>query len=200
MNNFQVECMQQPNPHLSYLKITPLLKISVIILMKQVEKCVQMKDKAFTTDDSHLDFVQLAENVKVYLSCIKDLQKVVLLYVEARLIDKFESEFLLKCDFCSPLLRFLELMIMYASVQLNSLVHMNHLEIVLDSMSQILEENILRIEFNVNNIYQPVHVQLIELCYQFAELLLENSNVGSKYQHPKVFQVSLTFFKLLTKI
>lgn len=193
INCFQVDCRQQPNPHISYLKIPTILKISIVTLMNQIGSCVNiwnMKDVTFMNSNFCREFVELAENVKIYLSSIKNLKNVALLYIEARFIIKFESDFLLKRDFVAALLGLLDLMIKYARNDLKLLDHINNVEIIMDAMIQIMEENILQVEFNHNENYKIAHVQLIELCHEFGELLLENSNVGMKYKDPPVFQVS----------
>ena len=191
LKSFQIDCVQL-NPHLNYLKVTPLLKISIIILMRQVEGFVKSdkfaSDGAFEDDDLCEEFVQLTENLNVYLKCVKNLRKIALLYVEARLIDKFEVEFLLKNEFCLALLGLLEMMIHFARFHLKFLSKLNAFETVLESISYIMDENMLRIVLNQNDDFQQTQISLIELCHEFADKLLENSHLGLKYEHPPVFK------------
>ncbi|CAO1418775.1 unnamed protein product [Diamesa serratosioi] len=184
LENFRIDCIQI-NPHLNYMKMAPLLKISIVILMKNLEKIID-EDGEIRCNDT---MEELAKIVKIYLSWIKELYQVSLVYVEARLVEKFISDSLLKSNLFKTLLKFLEMLVNLARIQLKDgkLLSMRKLDQILNGIKEMLSEFRLWQEFNQNLDFQRTSDSLIELIHDFIIIFMSETEFLTKYEHPQLF-------------
>ena len=184
LENFRIDCIQI-NPHLNYMKMAPLLKISIVILMKNLEKIIEVDGGARCNDTME----ELAKIVKVYLSWIKELYQVSLVYVEARLVEKFISDNLLKSNFYKTLLKFMEILVDFVTIQLKArkLLSMRNLDQILSGIMETLSEFRLWQEFNQNDIFQHTSDNLIKLIHYFIIIYMSKTDFVTKYEHPQLF-------------
>lgn len=82
LRSFRVDCIAI-NPHLNYMKVSPLLKVTINVLGKLLES------------DS-CDKVELAKILKKYMQWIFELYHVSLIYVDIKSIEKFIADNFLK--------------------------------------------------------------------------------------------------------
>lgn len=170
LKNFRIDCAQK-NPHLNYMKVSPLLKISILILMKNLDKLDE--------SSSANDLSQLAEVLSIFLRWIGKLYNISLIYVEARLVEKFVGENLLKTSFNETLMKFFELTVERLS---NST---EPCEILVASISDVMMET--RLWTEVNNTGDATADRLVACIYDNLRNILSNSDFVNRYQHPPLF-------------
>ncbi|CRL05136.1 CLUMA_CG018007, isoform A [Clunio marinus] len=163
---FQVDCIQI-NPHLNYMKVSPLLKISILILMKNLEKA----------NDCDEEIVNLlAEVLSMFLRWIKKLHNISLMYVEAKVVEKFIGENLLKKSFFETILKFWKFLVQRLKTNKGA---------TNTSILEVLEENRLWHEINQNNVEDVEN--LVTFIYNFLRDVFKNTDFVCRYQHPQVF-------------
>ena len=167
LKSFRFDCVQK-NPHMNYMKVPPLLKISILILMKNLDKLNA------TSDDDELN--QLAEVSSKYLKLIRKLYNVSLIYAEAKLVEKFVMENLLINSFVKSLMRFLQLIMQRLKNNNDSS------EIIIDFISNILMECRLWTEVNEDS----TNI-IISFIYKYLNKALNSTEFVFKYQHPQLF-------------
>lgn len=184
LENFRIDCIQI-NPHLNYMKMAPLLKISIVILMKNLEKIVEDEGDVRCNDTLE----ELAKIVKIYLSWIKELYQVSLIYVEARQVEKFISDNLLKSNFHKTLLNFMEKLVKYAGLQLKDgkIMSFRNFDQILIGIRETLSEFKLWQEFNQNNAFHSPSDSLIEFINDFIIIFMSETEFVTKYENPQLF-------------
>lgn len=170
LRNFRIDCAQL-NPHLNYMKVSPLLKISILIMMKNLEKLSPASDSAKVK--------QLAEILSIFLQWVRKLYSVSLVHVEAKLIEKFIGDNLLKPSFTETLINVFMLVVQ----QLKRDDEPS--ETILEAISDILTENRLWVEINKS---EETSVDGIVSCiYRYLCQTLNNTEFVVRYQHPQLF-------------
>lgn len=182
LENFRIDCIQI-NPHLNYMKMAPLLKISIVIMMKNLEKICEDEKRCKDTLE------ELAKIVKTYLSWIKELYQVSLIYVEARLVEKFISDNLMKSNFHKTILNFMEKLVEYARLQLKDekLMSFRNLDQILIGIRETFGEFKLWQEFNQNNAFQSASDSLVELIHDFIIIFMSETEFVTKYENLQLF-------------
>lgn len=169
LKNFRADCIQI-NPHLNYMKVSPLLKISTLILMRHLENI---------DDHNGSDFDALAQSLSVYLRWIRELYSISLIYIEARFVEKFVADHFLKSCFNSTILKFL-------SHAIQRFKHGEPSELMLNVVQEILMQNILWTE--VNKINNSCTDELVSCIHKYLSTTLGNSDFANRYQHPTLFE------------
>lgn len=170
LSNFRVDCAQK-NPHLNYMKVSPLLKISTLILMKNLD----LLDVSSCANDVN----QLAEVLSIFLRWVRKLYNISLIYVEARLVEKFVGENLLKSSFNETLMKFFALIV-------NKVGSANEPhEVLVDAISDLMMEN--RLWTEVNNTEDATADRLVACIYDYLQITLNHTEFVTRYQHPQLF-------------
>jgi hypothetical protein len=169
LTSFRVECIQI-NPHLNYMKVSPLLKTSILILLKKLEALDESSD---------IDMVEhLSLALSIYFKWIKKIYNVSLIYVEAKYIEKFIGDNLLKSASLLTLIKFLNLILNIFNENEN-----NSSEILFDVLEEILTNHRLWSELD-----DITYTRLVGFIYKYLEKNFKNSGLFEKYQHPHVFE------------
>lgn len=167
LKSFRFDCVQK-NPHLNYMRVSPLLKISILILMKNLNK--------LNVSSSEEDVNDLAEVSSIYLEWIRSLYNVSLIFVEAKLVEKFVGENLLISSFNETLMKFLKLIVQRLKYTDESP------EVSIGFISNVLIEPRLRMEVNVHSADN-----MIKCIYEYLVNILSSTEFVSRYQHPQIF-------------
>lgn len=156
LKSFRIDCVQI-NPHLNYMKVPPLLKISILILMKNLE----------AGDEENVE--QLAETLSIFLRFVRKLENIALIYVEARSVEKFIAENLLKFSFHEVIVNFLKI-----------LVAKDWTEITVNAIFDILNQNMC--------IDEEISENLVKRIYEKLQKTFIASEFATRYQHPPLFE------------
>lgn len=170
LRHFRSNCVQM-NAHLNYMKVSPLLKISVLILIKNLEK---LNDSIVNNNST-----QLADVTSIYLKWVSRLHRIALLHVEARLVEKFISDNLLKSTFLETFIKFFKVLV--ESIKIKPSMEPS----TINAIVNILEENRLWTEINLAE--NPSACDLVTFIYNYMRDVLKNTNFVSRYQHPQLF-------------
>lgn len=170
LRSFRTDCVQI-NAHLNYMKISPLLKISVLVLVKNVEK---LTDESEDENVSQLSWVS-----SIYLRWITKLYKSALIHVEAKLVEKFISENLLKNMFIVTFIKLFGILVkrLISSVELS--------EVSIDTIANIIQDNRLWCELNQSE--NQAACDLVTFIHNHLRDVLKKTNFVSRYQHPQMF-------------
>lgn len=106
LNTFQTDCAQY-NPHLNYLKMHILLKISLATLCKWMKKLVALMSNDFEMDTKldkmriidipfNRDLENVMNAIRILMDNLCDIEQVCLRYIEVRFVEKYFKENLLK--------------------------------------------------------------------------------------------------------
>lgn len=170
LRTFQMDCIQI-SPHLNYMKVSPLLKISILMLMKSLGKANEM---------SHEDeLLRLAETLSLFLKWIKRLYNTGLIYVEAKLVEKFVGEHLLKSSFNETLVKFFKLIVKKLKTEAEPP------EIVVDVIQDLLSET--RIWSEIDQLTDGTTDELVSSIFNYLQRILINTEFFSRYQQPQLF-------------
>uniref|UniRef100_A0A182QCB2 Huntingtin n=1 Tax=Anopheles farauti TaxID=69004 RepID=A0A182QCB2_9DIPT len=166
---FRIDCVQY-NPHLNYLKVHPMLKVAVIVLMR---KLGETKPEDSTTSSG---LVQCAECVICFMEYLNRLEHLCLFYIDGKFIDRFVKEHLLKSNFFDTLLTFGSVCARGLE-QENPLENVTRVELYLRCIAAILQQRYLWNELNQNDRYRADGEQYITVLYK----LLERSLIDEKF-------------------
>ncbi|XP_053680458.1 huntingtin [Anopheles nili] len=181
MHSFRIDCVQF-NPHLNYLKVHPMLKVSLIVLMRKLGEICDAKTKA---DDTSVK-LHCAECVVCFLEYLNRLEHLCLFHIEGRFIERFVKEHLLKSNFFEPLLTFGSVCAR-AALQEPS-VNVTRIELYLRCIETILRQRYLWNELNQNDRYQTDVELYVEVLYSLIERSHRNDQLSGRKQTPVVFQ------------
>lgn len=168
LSNFRIDCIQI-NPHLSYMKISPLLKTSILILMKKLE-CVDD-----SSDDDSIEC--LSKALSIYLKWIRKMYNVSMIYVESKQIEKFVADNLLKSIWFANLTNFLTV----ALTKLTS-SESSSLECYIDVVDELIMNHCLWSEIS-----DEASDKLLNIIHSYLVAHLSESELHEKYQHPQMF-------------
>ncbi|KAH8347290.1 hypothetical protein KR059_008274 [Drosophila kikkawai] len=102
LSDFQQKCIQHA-PHINYMQPPPLARVSCSLLLAKVVSITASESRAPPT------VVQLdvARAVATLMACIQNVEKKALIYIDARLMEKFVGEHLLRQEHLPPLMAYL---------------------------------------------------------------------------------------------
>ncbi|XP_053685344.1 huntingtin isoform X2 [Sabethes cyaneus] len=181
---FRTDCVQF-NPHLNYLKVHPMLKVALIVLMRKL-------DEISTAPEDELDETMVLHYVKAVIRFLVNLNRldhVGLLYIEARLIDRFVKEHLLKSNFFETLLVFARIIgkLIQSKIKIFGLKDSTNLELFLSCLDLVLRQKYLWIELNQNDRLREDQELYVRVIFDVLKVHLRDSMLLHRYQPPEVF-------------
>uniref|UniRef100_A0A182M0T8 Huntingtin n=1 Tax=Anopheles culicifacies TaxID=139723 RepID=A0A182M0T8_9DIPT len=175
---FRTDCVQY-NPHLNYLKVHPMLKVALIVLMRRLNESKQKpQDTAVTT--------HCIESVICFLEYLKKLEHLCLFYIEGKFVDRFIKEHLLKSNFFETLLTFGH--VCARLLEQESLANVTRIELYLKCIGTILQQRYLWYELNQNDRYGDDVEYYIKVIYKLIERSLLDDQLLGRRQVPLVLQ------------
>uniref|UniRef100_A0A182SEX2 Huntingtin n=1 Tax=Anopheles maculatus TaxID=74869 RepID=A0A182SEX2_9DIPT len=176
---FRTDCVQF-NPHLNYLKVHPMLKVALIVLMRKLSE-TKHKPQPDTVATMHC-----AESVICFLEYLKKLEHLCLFYIEGKLIDRFIKEHLLKSNFFETLLSFGN--VCARLLEQESVENVTRIELYLKCIGTIVQQRYLWQELNQNDRYRDDVDHYVKVTYKLiAGSLLDDQLLGRR-QLPVVFE------------
>lgn len=184
LHTFRVDCIQF-NPHLNYLKVHPMLKVGLIVLMKRL-------DETNSSPESELDERTVLHCVKstiCFLENVVRLEHLCLMYVEARFIDRFIKDQILKSNFYETLLVFARncAKILESKLKASKFNDITTLEQYLKCIDLILRQKCLWTELNQNDKYLTEQSLIIRLIFEIVTEHLRETHFLTRYQSPEIF-------------
>uniref|UniRef100_A0AAG5CW14 Huntingtin n=1 Tax=Anopheles atroparvus TaxID=41427 RepID=A0AAG5CW14_ANOAO len=178
---FRVDCVQF-NPHLNYLKVHPMLKVALIVLMRKLSDFGVVP----SGEGDAATKVNCAESVICFLEYLARLEHLCLFYIEGRLVDRFVKEHLLKSNFFETLLTFGG--VCARTLQKEPPENVTRIELYLRCIGAILNQRYLWNELNQNDRYGDGVVQYIEVVYTLYERSLLDDQFFARRRLPEVLQ------------
>ncbi|XP_049538102.1 huntingtin [Anopheles darlingi] len=172
---FCTDCVQY-NPHLNYLKVHPMLKVSLIILMRKLKEC---------GDEVTVQHEHCAEVIICFLEYLKRLEHLCLFYIEGKFVDRFVKEHLFKANFFETILTFASVCARTLLLEPPSNTTRN--ELYLSCINAILHQRALWNELNQNDRYRDDAVLYMNTIYTIVERSLHDSQFPQRHRHPDVF-------------
>lgn len=198
--SFKNDCMQY-NPHINYLKVQPLLKITLIVLEKNLDTLLlnipsinQYYISQLTQLFFDYNFIKLLKNsmdsVIMLMKSINIIENVCLIYIEAKFIEKFIKENLLKITSYELYIKFATLCLVFGQFLLqNDNVNTNLFSISIKCANEILKQKYLWIELNHMDKY-ATHLEIIfNAIYAITNKLMVNKNFHHIYDIENVFKI-----------
>ncbi|KFB36381.1 AGAP003681-PA-like protein [Anopheles sinensis] len=179
---FRVDCVQF-NPHLNYLKVHPMLKVALIVLMRKLADFAAAPSKQ---EQDTTTMVNCAESVICFLEYLTRLEHLCLFYIEGRLIDRFVKEHLLKSNFFETLLSFGG--VCARAVQQEPPENVTRIELYLRCIGAILNQRYLWNELNQNDRYRDSVALYVDVVYTLQERSLVDDQHFVRRRLPEVFQ------------
>uniref|UniRef100_A0A182PKS6 Huntingtin n=1 Tax=Anopheles epiroticus TaxID=199890 RepID=A0A182PKS6_9DIPT len=179
---FRTDCVQF-NPHLNYLKVHPMLKVALIVLMRKLNETQQKPQEVVAMR-------HCAESVICFLDHLKRLEHLCLFYIESKFIDRFVKEHLLKSNFFETLLTFGS--VCARALEREPPGNVTHVELYLRCIGTIVHQRYLWNELNQNDRYRTDVEHYIKVIYQFIERSLLDGQHFARRQLPAVFESFLT--------
>lgn len=172
---FKHDCFQH-NPHMNYLKLSPILKQLINLLCNKVDNACnksiqatldgneqQQQHLSTTTTRNHCELKEITLAMRKLLKCILNLQLECMVYVDVGSVNKFLNEQIFQrlnferlTQFAVACLDFVE----YSHLHLN----IDNLTIACDCLTQIIRINFI---FNESNNYFNT-----DMCHEFLKRLL----------------------------
>ncbi|XP_062536055.1 huntingtin [Armigeres subalbatus] len=181
---FRIDCVQF-NPHLNYLKVHPMLKVGLIVLMRKL-------DEINATPEDALDEKAVLHCVKAAICFLENvicLEHLCLIYVEARFIDRFIKDHILKSNFYESLLllalncaKFIR-----TNRQTSKTNDATSIQLHLKCIHLILQQKCLWSELNQNDKYLEVQDLLIRMVFELVTGHLQGTHFLQCYQAPELF-------------
>lgn len=197
--SFKNDCMQY-NPHINYLKVQPLLKITLIVLEKNLDTLLLNIPSINQYNISQLiqlftdnNFIKLLKNsmdaVIMLMKYIHIIENVCLIYIETKFIEKFIKENLLKINVYELYIKFATLCLVYGKFLLqNENVNTNRFYISIKCANEILKQKYLWIELNQMDKF-AIHMELIfNAIYSITNKLMVNKKFQYTYDIENVFK------------
>ncbi|EDV53310.1 uncharacterized protein LOC6555425 [Drosophila erecta] len=102
MSAFRQKCIQHA-PHINYMQPPPLARVSCALLMSKVASTEATKCRNPPTGEQ----LDVARAVAALMACIRNAEQTALIYIDARLMEKFVVEHLLRREHLPQLLAYL---------------------------------------------------------------------------------------------
>ncbi|XP_058457032.1 huntingtin [Malaya genurostris] len=181
---FRRDCVQF-NPHLNYLKVHPMLKVALIVLMKKLDE-LNLVPEDELDETTNLHYVK---SVNRFLENLNRLEHLSLIYVEARFIDRFVKDHLLKSNFFESLLIFARNCgkVIRSRVGLAGLKNTNSLELYLKCIDLTLKQRYLWAELNQNDKYGDDQDLYVCVVFDILKDHLQGRMLLKRYQSPEAF-------------
>uniref|UniRef100_A0A182NCJ2 Huntingtin n=1 Tax=Anopheles dirus TaxID=7168 RepID=A0A182NCJ2_9DIPT len=180
---FRTDCVQF-NPHLNYLKVHPMLKVALIVLMRRLGET--------KPDDTTGGLVQCAECVITFMDHLNRLEHLCLFYIDGKFIDRFVKEHLLKSNFFDALLSFGSVCAR-ALEQEETLENVTRVELYLRCIGAIVQQRYLWNELNQNDRYREDGERYITVLYKLLERsFLDAQFFCARRKLPAVFESFVT--------
>lgn len=217
--SFRIDCAQF-NPHLNYLKMQPLLRVSLATVCQTLEYLISRPEfsqtdempKLFSTNAKYRqNFIYAMAAVIQLLNDIEHLETICLAYVDAPLIEKYFKENLLKPDNYELFINFATACMQYANYMMtdnknvsitndhddngNSIVHINtsDVDICFNCADAILKQKYLWIELNDVDKFQSSVELILNVVHVTTRKLGANTNFINKYDNENVSCNSIEF-------
>lgn len=176
---FKHDCFQH-NPHMNYLKLSPILKQSINLLCNRMDKMfgkspAQANDDQPAATHNYCELKEIMVALQSLLKCILNLQLECMIYVEVASVNKFINEHIFRrlnfdrlINFALACLDFVE-----STHQTDHTMNIDDLTIACDCLTQIIRTNSIFNEsdnyFNTNkchNLFNRLLVILYEIVRQ----------------------------------
>ncbi|KAH8241161.1 hypothetical protein KR032_000598, partial [Drosophila birchii] len=102
LSDFQQKCIQHA-PHINYMQLPPLARVSCSLLLAKVVSITATESLAPPT----VVELDVARAVASLMACIRNVEKTALIYIDARLMEKFVGEHLLRQEHLPQLMAYL---------------------------------------------------------------------------------------------
>lgn len=102
LSDFRQKCIQHA-PHINYMQPPPLARVSCSLLLAKVV-AVKASESLGPPSVEQLD---VARAVASLMACIRNVEQTALIYIDARLMEKFVGEHLLRQEHLPPLMAYL---------------------------------------------------------------------------------------------
>jgi len=102
MSAFRQKCIQHA-PHINYIQPPPLARVSCSLLLAKVASIEATQHRAPPTGEQ----LDVARAVATLMACIQNVEQTALIYIDARLMEKFVVEHLLRPEHLPQLLAYL---------------------------------------------------------------------------------------------
>lgn len=157
LRQFKFDCITI-NPHLNYMKISPLLKTSCCVLLRHL--------------DNENDYIEVVKILSLYMAWICELQKVTLIYVDIKLTEKFIADHFLR-NHNDPLKAFIKRM----TKKLSEIKSMSKIELILKCtyLSFLTAST------------EIVDNELIVWIFEILQKWFKHSDFVVRYQNPQIF-------------
>lgn len=182
---FQIECVAF-NPHINYLKIPPLLKVAIIILIKKIDSVIHSDQDSI----DGADFESYIEAVIVLIKNLMSLEELCLIYVDAKHVEKFINDNLLKMSYIQSFIKISTICLERIDRRTFNSKHFNLTEahLYLSYCKQILSYRCIWNEFNnANEEYNMTKELYIKVIFNYFNMLLKNSKMIREYINPTLF-------------
>ncbi|XP_055525151.1 huntingtin [Wyeomyia smithii] len=181
---FRKDCIQF-NPHLNYLKVHPMLKVALIVLMRKLNE-INIAPEDELNEASVLHYVKAVIRFLVNLDRLDHLG---LLYVDARFIDRFVKDYLLKSNFFETLLIFARIVakLIQSKIKVTGLKDSTNLELHLTCLDLILKQKYLWMELNQNDKFREDQELYVRVIFDVLKVHLRDRLYLDRYQPPEVF-------------
>lgn len=219
-NSFRIDCAQF-NPHLNYLKMQPLLRVSLVTVCQTLEylvsrpECSQTGEmiKLFATNTKYCKYFKdcMAAVIQL-LSDVEHLETTCLAYVDAPLVEKYFKENLLKPDNYELFINFATACMQYADYMMtentnasnatndhddngNSVIHSvtSDVDICFNCADAIFKQRYLWNELNDADKFQSNVELILNVVYNTTRTLVANTNFINKYDNENISCNSIEF-------
>ncbi|XP_055624615.1 huntingtin [Toxorhynchites rutilus septentrionalis] len=182
LHTFRVDCIQF-NPHLNYLKVHPMLKVGLIVLMRKLDEIVTCSES-----DEKMVLHCLKATI-CFLENLNRMEHICLMYVEARFLDRFVKDHILKSNFFETLLLFARkcAQLLMAKIQSDGLRDTTSLELYLRSIDLTLRQKYLWTELNQNDKFRDDQTFYLCVVVDILKLHLRGTTFLRRYRPPEVF-------------
>ena len=183
VQNYSMDCIQF-NTHINYLKIHPLLKVSLIIFIRKLDKEMSMYS------DMELENGILEENMKTivcFFDCLHNL-RTICMNIETKLADKFIKEHLLKSNFYETLIEFSALCAKNTTQKIKNSLDVTGIELCFKLIDSILKQKCLWDELNEK--YEKEKQDYLQMLYDYICYATKGTKFLANYKQPSIFNQS----------
>ncbi|KAL1376706.1 hypothetical protein pipiens_004323 [Culex pipiens pipiens] len=184
LHNFRVDCVLF-NPHLNYLKVHPMLKVALIVLVRKLDEINGTPEERW----DERTFEYCARSVVGFLESLSRLEHTCLIYVEAKFVDRFIKDNLLKSNFFEPLLIFARncAKLVRNKIATTCLQNTTILELYLKGIDSTLRQKHLWTELNQNDKFRDDQELYVNLSFDVLKHHLRGSPFLESYRPPEIF-------------
>lgn len=200
-NSFKTDCMQY-QPHINYLKISPLLKISLIALQKAIADILLLvvppapssinwdnfDVNQFPVNFFQYDFIKNIKNVMraviTLLDGLAQLENICIMFIEARVIEKCFKENLLKVESYELFIEFATLCSAFGKcLAHNRKRNTCEFDTVVQCVNLILRQQSIWMELNDAKKYVKNIKLILNVVYSICNEIMEKSCLIDKIKN-----------------